>query len=209
MKLCPTEDSNMKTPLLAFAAFLLVVACATDEYYDPLRDYEEVEAVTILDAPTPAGVAPENQAAVARGEYLIELLGCGSCHTDGALFGEPVIERSLAGSTIGIAYTNPLEYEHPGIVYAPNLTPDVETGIDRWSDQQIVAAIRAGQGRHGERRILVMPWQGYAKISNEDAWAIVGYLRSLEPVNHRVPEDVLPGHEATDPFVHFGFYRTR
>ena len=83
----------------ALAMPLLVVACATDNY-DPLEDYEEVNAVTILDAPTPTSVAPENQVLVARGEYLVELLGCGTCHTDGALLGEPVMSRSLAGFPI-------------------------------------------------------------------------------------------------------------
>lgn len=194
---------------LLLIAPLILIACATEPKWDPLEDYEEVDATTILDAPTPVGVAPENQTAVARGEYLVELLGCGSCHTDGALIGEPRMDRSLAGSRIGIAFTNPLQYEYPGVVYAPNLTPDDETGIGRWTDQQIAEAVRAGLGRHGNRRILVMPWQGYAKISDEDAWAIVGYLRSLKPVSHRVPQEVPAGTRASEPYVHFGVYRSR
>ena len=199
----------MKHAKLWLAAPLLLVACATDTYYDPLEDFEKVDASTILDAPAPVDVAPENRAAVRQGKYLIELLGCGSCHTDGALVGEPDIERPLAGSRIGIAYTSPLEGRNPGVVYGPNITPDDETGIGRWTDQQIVDAVRAGEGRHGDRRILVMPWPGYARISNDDAYAIVGYLRHLEPVRHRVPDDVPPGSMAGEPYVHFGVYRSR
>ena len=195
---------------LAWLAFpALLSGCASDDYYDPLKDYEEMDAVTILDAPSPSGVAPENQALVDRGEYLIELLGCGTCHTDGALIGEPDLSKSLAGSGIGIAYTNPLRNRYPGVVFAPNITPDRDTGIGRWTDNEIADAVRTGLGRHGPQRILVMPWQGYAKISDEDVWAIVGYLRSLDPIEHQVPNDVPAGTRTSEPFVHFGIYRTR
>ena len=205
------ETRGMKIPGISITTTLLLVACTTQSGYDPLEDYEELDATTIIDAPSPPpdAVAPENRAAVARGEYLVELLGCGACHTDGALIGRPQMERSLAGSETGIAYTNPLQFRHPGVVYPPNITPDDETGIGSWTDRQIADAIRAGLGRHMPRRNLVMPWQGYAKLTDDDVYAIVGYLRSIDPVYHRVPENVPPGRPATHPFVHFGVYRSR
>ena len=199
----------MKIRKLLLLLPLVLLACATEAPFDPLIDYEEVDAMTIIDAPTPAYVAPENAELVARGEYLVELLGCGACHTDGALIGEPDMRRSLAGSAIGIAYTNPLDNRNPGVVFAPNITPDRDTGIGRWTDNEIAEAVRSGLGRHGPRRILVMPWQGYAKISDDDAWAIVGYLRSLEPVENMVPADVPEGTRSSSPYVHFGVYRSR
>jgi hypothetical protein len=55
----------------------------------------------------------------------------------------------------------------------------------------------------------VMPWQAYAKISDDDLAAIVAYLRSIEAINHRVPDEVAPGQRATEPFVYFGVYRSR
>jgi mono/diheme cytochrome c family protein len=196
---------------ISLVTLLTLVACVTEAPYDPLEDYVELDATTILDAPSvdSASIAPESFDSVARGEYLIELLGCGSCHTDGALLGEPEMERSLAGSRIGIAYTNPLEHRYPGVVYSPNITPDDRTGIGTWTDTQIIDAIRAGQGRHGSRRILTMPWQAYAMISDSDIYAIVSYLRSIEPVHHRVPDDVPPGTRAKETYVHFGVYRSR
>lgn len=193
------------------AALLFLFACATEAPYDPLEDYEELDATTILDAPEaqPGSYAPENRDLVERGEYLVELLGCGACHTDGALSGDPNLEQPLAGSGTGIAYTNPLEYRHPGVVYPANITPDEETGIGGLSDQQIAMAVRAGVGRHAGRRITVMPWQGYAGMTEEDVNAIVSYLRSIKPIRNRVPETVPPGTKATHPFVHFGVYRSR
>jgi len=205
----------MRTHRLALLAPLLLVACATEisteKPYDPLQDYEELDAATILKAPspTPGNFAPENLYQVQHGQYLVELLGCGACHTDGALEGAPKVKQALAGSRTGIAYTSPLGSDNPGIVYPPNITPDKETGIGDWSDQQIERAIRTGIGRHAGRRIAVMPWQGYAKMTREDVTAIVSYLRSIEPVRFQVPDEVKPGDPATEPFIYFGVYRSR
>ena len=199
----------MNNRLISLATVLLLAACAADDAYNPLDDYDAVEAMTVLDAPTPTGVPPENQAAVTRGEYLVELLGCGVCHTGGALVGEPDMNMSLAGSSIGIAYTSPFEDPNPGVVFAPNLTPDRDTGIGRWTDDEIMDAVRTGLGRHGPNRILVMPWQGYARISDDDAWAIVAYLRSLEPIENMVPVNVPAGRSTTETYVHFGVYRSK
>lgn len=188
---------------------LLAVAGACAPSANPLDDYEELPATTIFEAPAPTAGATAGREAVAHGKYLVELLGCGACHTDGALEGRPNMHRWLAGSSIGIAYTNPLEFSRPGVVFPPNITPDPETGIGRWSRSQVAAAVRAGAGRHGRGQILVMPWQGYAKLSDEDVFAIVDYLRSIEPINSRVPENVPPGERTSQKYVHFGVYRSR
>jgi hypothetical protein len=205
----------MNYRFITLIASLSVVGCAvesgSESDYNPLEDYDEVDATTILDVPgpVPGSYAPENLEQVERGQYLVELLGCGACHTDGALEGVPDFNKSLAGSSIGIAFMNPLGTDRPGVVYPPNITPDVETGIGGWSDLQIQRAIQAGLGRHSGRRIAVMPWQGYAKITADDARAIVAFLRSIKPVRHEVPEPVQPGQVAEYPFVYFGVYRSR
>jgi len=200
---------------LALLAPIIFAGCATktvdEASYDPLQDYAEVDAATILDAPAPVpgSFAPEHMYQVRRGEYLVELLGCGACHTDGALDGVPDFDRALAGSRIGIAYSNPLGTDKPGVIYPSNLTPDEETGIGAWSDIQIERAIRAGLARHAGKQIAAMPWQGYAKLTQEDMTAVVAYLRSIRPVSHKVPDEVLAGDEAEYPFVYFGVYWSR
>lgn len=197
--------------LVAIMTAALAAGCAAEAPYDPLRDYEQVENASIVSAPRPVAgvVAPADRDAVERGAYLVELLGCGACHTDGALEGLPDMSRALAGSRTGIAYTNPLEHANPGIVYPPNITPDEKTGIGLWSDLQIANAVRAGIGRHGDRRLVTMPWQGYAKLNDDDVDAIVAYLRSIEPVEFAAPRAVRPGQKASQPFVYFGVYRSR
>ena len=137
----------------ALLPIVLLVACVSEQERQPAIAYEEADAIPILDAPaaTPGKYAPAERQTVARGEYLVELLACGACHTDGALIGEPKPDRALAGSRVGIAYDNPLGDDRPGVIFPPNITPDLATGIGEWSDQQIADAIRAGSGRHVDR----------------------------------------------------------
>ena len=189
----------------------LFTACAAERATDSLADYEQLQHQGIVESPTPVGgrFAPSDRDAVERGRYLVVLLGCGACHTDGAFDGAPNMDLALAGSQTGIAWTNPLETEHPGVVYPPNITPDEKTGIGLWTDAQVSNAIRAGMGRHGGRRLRTMPWQGYARLTDDDVEAIVAYLRSIPPVEHRVPTEVSPGRKASKPFVYFGVYRRR
>ena len=189
----------------------LIGGCAAGARDSYLDNVEEVQASTVIDAPraVPGRYAPANRGQVERGEYLVELLGCGACHTDGALIGEPNTQRLLAGSATGIAFTSPLDEDHPGVVFPPNITPDIETGIGDWSDMQIAAAIRSGISRHMIRHITTMPWPGYFKISDDDLDAIVSYLRSIEPVAHRVPARVEPGQQTENLFVYFGVYRSK
>lgn len=191
-----------------FWLLLLPTACSTAR--SPLEDFEPVQATTIMDAPAPMEQRAPAAARIAEhGRYLVGLLGCESCHTDGALVGTPRMDRQLAGSDVGIAYSDPLRQPRPGIVYPANLTPDMKTGIGAWTDQEIIAAIRTGLDRSGRQHLPVMPWPGYKKLSDADAAAITAYLRALPPVQHAVPGNVQPGTAARAPYVHFGVYQSR
>ena len=125
------------------------------------------------------------------------------------MIGEPDNSKPFAGSRIGIAYSNPLETEYPGVVYPPNLTPDPETGLGAWSDDEMIEAIRYGINRHGREQLSVMPWPAYTRLTDEDAESIVAYLRGLKPIRNQVPDNVPPGVRAKSPYVHFGVYRSR
>jgi len=146
---------------------------------------------------------------VEQGHYLVGLLGCGSCHSDGALIGQLNAARLLAGSSVGIATSSPLEKKNPGVVYPANLTPDQKTGIGDWTLEQIVTMLQSGRNNHGEQTLPVMPWLTYAKLREEDAMAIAMYLKSIPPVEHQVPAAVRSGRRASAPFVYFGIYRSR
>lgn len=196
---------RFRTWVSCVTSLFFVLGCSSPS---PLNDYEQLVPTTVLEQPAaePSSYAKET---VERGKYLISLLGCGTCHTDGALIGDANRQRLLAGSSIGIAFSNPLLEKNPGVVCPPNLTPDPITGIGNHSDQEIVNMIRTGTGKHGARILGVMPWPAYSIVTNADAQAIVAYLKSLPAVNHRVPTNVRPGQKATAPFVHFGIYRSK
>ena len=201
----------MRYSILGVFLFLALFGCVTDTPPVPVCDYEELSPTTVIESPDPVagGFHPDNRDKIERGAYMVELLGCGSCHTNGAFDGSPDMEMALAGSSTGIAFLNPMGDAFPGVIYPSNLTPDDETGIGRWSDRQIANAIRAGIGRHGKRRIATMPWQGYEQLTDDDVDAMVAYLRSIEPIRNSVPKEVIPGDRATHPFVYFGVYRSK
>ncbi|MEO0996521.1 MAG: c-type cytochrome [Pseudomonadota bacterium] len=201
-----------RAPVAVLAAAAMTYACATGAQETKSADeFFEVDAATLLGAPEPDldGVDDDVAAAARHGRYLVELLGCAACHTDGALIGEPSEERRLAGSSIGIAIDNPLDWPFPSVVYPPNLTPDEATGLGGWSDADIARAIRAGADRHGRRLTPVMPWPGYVKLSEADTEAVVTYLRHLPAVKHNVPKRVPRGRKAREEFVYFGVYQAR
>lgn len=143
---------------------------------------------------------------VARGEYLVNLLGCGRCHTEGYLAGNAPTGPHLAGSRVGIAYTDTRGDEHPGLVFAPNLTPDDATGLGTWSVRDITRALITGVGTDGHQRLPVMPWPNYGALTDGDLEAIARYLKSLAPVRRQIPDITAPGAKPAHPYVRFGVY---
>jgi hypothetical protein len=190
---------------LSVAVAMLSLACCANTP-NPLEGYEQVQPSAGPNAPRAAdSTYPSEQ--VERGRYLTDLLGCGSCHTDGALIGKPNAAHLLAGSEVGISSSNPMVESRPGVVYPANITPDRETGIGDWTLEEIVSLLQSGVDNHGRQTLSVMPWLTYSQLLPEDATAIAMYLKSLPPVKHQVPANVRPGQRSTAPFVHFGIYR--
>lgn len=194
--------------LLGLTAVCFALAAAPAGAQDPLLDYKPVEQAPILDSPE-AGESSYSGTDVERGRYLVDLLGCSGCHTDGALSGNPDPDRVLAGSAVGIAISNPMQMRKPGVVFPSNLTPDPETGLGNWGLEEIVMLLTSGVDNHGEQTLPVMPWLTYARLTQDDATAIGKYLQSIPAVRHQVPDNVRPGKSTKEPFVHFGVYQSR
>jgi mono/diheme cytochrome c family protein len=123
-------------------------------------------------------VDPMNFTAVDRGRYLSILSDCASCHT------VPQKNQPFAGG-------RPIETPF-GKIVAPNITPDMETGIGSWTDNQFDNAVRRGIGRNGERLYPAMPFNAYTKMSREDVLAIRAYLNTLTAVYNPVVANTLP-----------------
>jgi mono/diheme cytochrome c family protein len=131
---------------------------------------------------------------VERGQYLAHIMDCGGCHHTGAFTPQPNLETPLAGSDIGFRMGD------KGFVWPPNLTPDKETGLGNWSDEEIIAAFTTGMRPDGRQLAPIMPWMSYGHINAEDAEALVAYLRSLRPVSHKVPGPLGPADKPTAPY---------
>ncbi|MBZ0149308.1 MAG: cytochrome c [Pseudorhodoplanes sp.] len=131
------------------------------------------------------------QTQIERGKYLVAFGGCNDCHTPGYFFGKPDMARYLAGSEVG--------FEMPGlgVFHGPNLTPDEETGLGKWSTDQIIAAITKGQRPDGRMLAPIMPWRAFAKLTPEDVRAMTAFLKSLPPVKNKVPGPFGPTEKPT------------
>lgn len=118
---------------------------------------------------------------VERGEYLVTTIaGCGNCHTPHNDDGTLNQDMRLAGAYV---ITEP-EFE----AYAKNITPDMETGIGSWSEDEIVDALRNGVRPDGEILGPPMSFPFYKQLSDNDAYAIAAYLKTVEPIRNEVPD---------------------
>jgi len=116
---------------------------------------------------------------VARGRYLTTVAGCNDCHTPGTFYGQPDSTRLLSGTELG--------WEGPwGVSYPRNLTPDEETGLGTWSEDDIIQALRTGKRKDGSPILPPMPWPMYSQMTDEDLRAIAVYLKSIPPVTRDV-----------------------
>lgn len=122
--------------------------------------------------------AAEQSALRERGAYLMKsIVACGNCHTPMGPSG-PLPGMELAGGG-----DNP----DVGMVWrAANITPDINTGIGRWTDAQIATAIRDGVRPDGSVIGPPMPVTFYKKMADRDVAALIAYMRSVRPVQHAV-----------------------
>ena len=122
----------------------------------------------------PAGL--EKASLIERGEYLAKAADCMVCHTaPGA--------KEYAG---GLGFKPPF-----GTLYSTNITPDKETGIGNYSDQDFLNAVQRGKRHDGAMLYPAMPYPSYTYMTDEDVLAVKAYLFSLPPVRAAAPENTL------------------
>ncbi len=131
--------------------------------------------------PAPQLKAPSTPEAIARGKYLAHHVAvCVGCHSpvDESQPGEPLV----AGKEFGGRDFGDYPDLFPGHIRAPNLSADPQAGLGGWTDGEIVRAMREGVSKDGRPLFPMMPYLTYAKsLSDDDALAIVAYLRTVPP----------------------------
>lgn len=154
------------------ALVILIVVISVYSLYPPTYDAPQVEITASLDS-----------AVIAHGKYFVYgPAHCAECHVksdrkDPSTWETNILTKPLSG---GLEFTLP-----GGIVYSGNLTPDKETGTGRYTDAELARIIRYCVKPNNE---LLFPFMAYSGVSDEDLTAVVSYLRSIEPVNNKVPE---------------------
>ena len=129
-------------------------------------------------------IAPE-PARLQRGSYLVNnVLFCGACHTSRE-HGNLLTESERTDAFLGGG--NVYDDKGMGVVWIPNITPDVETGIGSWKDDEILRALRDGVAKDGRFMVPLMPFGAYQYLSDDDARAVVAYLRSVPPYRQAKP----------------------
>ncbi|MGE3402915.1 MAG: cytochrome C [Vicinamibacterales bacterium] len=120
------------------------------------------------------------------GRYLVNAAACGDCHSPMDDQGQIIAGREFSGG---------MEFPLPGggVVRSANISPDRETGIGAWTEEQFVQKFKAFEHWAGEdlsaaeqRENTVMPWLKYAGMTEQDLRAVYNYLRFLPPVRNRV-----------------------
>jgi hypothetical protein len=197
----------MRKITITMAAVIILISIALFAVNSENGSSANMEGITEMPP------APGADSLVRRGQYLVTIMGCNDCHSPIVMTPKgPGIDsaRMLSGhpENLRLSFTtNATEYalfslsgtaiKGPwGISYAANITSD-ETGIGNWSEGQFFKAIREGKykGLDNTRQLLPpMPWEGYAKASDEDLRAIFLYLKSTPPVENRVPASI-PANE--------------
>lgn len=185
------------TKYLIFSAllltFTLLVYCSQAEKEQPMSQQELIQ----------------------RGAYLVNLGGCNDCHSPKKmtprgpepdetilLSGQPAnapIPEIPAGiinpeGWIGLTNAHLSAWAGPwGVSFAANLTPDPQTGIGDWDEEDFIKTLRTGKHLGTGREILPpMPWQNLSKVTDEDLKAMFAYLKSLPAVPNLVPGPIPP-----------------
>jgi mono/diheme cytochrome c family protein len=163
----------------ALAALALLAALATLAA-PPLHAQSAGPAASATGSPAAAPAAAPDAAAVKRGAYIYRAAGGCGCHTNSREHG-----AELAG---GRPIKTPF-----GTFYAPNLTPDPETGLGRWSEADFVRAMREGVAPNGSDYFPVFPYTSFTQMTDGDLHDLWAFLRAQPPVHQpNKPHDVLP-----------------
>jgi mono/diheme cytochrome c family protein len=141
----------------------------------------------IKGVPQPAGrvPSPDRSDKLKYGQYLVSLGGCMDCHTP-AEKGQPIPGKELAGGQLFATTV--------GRVVSANITPDLETGIGKWSEEYFLKkfydykeyAAGAAPKAVGPGAFTLMPWLAFSQLPPEDLGAVYAFLRTIKPVHNPV-----------------------
>jgi len=153
----------MYKPLLAFALSMAVTLAVAEPASEKFAQYPQINYGS-----------GDKAAQLKRGEYLVKMGDCIACHTEPG-------GQAFAG---GLAFDTPF-----GAIYSPNITPDKEKGIGKWTDEQFFKAVREGISPDGEYLYPAFPFPYYNKLTDQDLQDIRAYLNAIPAVQKQNKEN--------------------
>ena len=182
---------------LLFFSLILLGSCNNKEY----NEVPEEQKMTMQDS-------------IKRGEYLVKTIGCHDCHSPKGMTErgpEEIAELALSGYQAGdslppvndealkngwmLMNSQLTAFAGPwGVSFSANITSD-DTGIGNWSYERFKNAMREGKlkgDKNGRQMLPPMPWQNFAKLTDEDLESMFKYLQSTKPVDNAVPAPIPP-----------------
>ena len=152
--------------------------------HHPLPD-DELPPNFVMPAPNPPEPIPEHEPPVGtieRGRYLSKMFICQECHSPRTAGGGYVEGQLFQGGGLQV------QLPDGRLLTAPNITPDRETGIGAWSDDEIIRAIRTGVAPDGRQLDPTMPYlSAFRDMTDQDAKDLVRFLRSVTPAKRSWP----------------------
>lgn len=172
---CPVFEKGgsvaswLKNKISIFAVLVILFACIhpafseEPSYPAPLDTYYSTyPSVTLTQDPA-------RNELIKKGEYLSKMGDCIACHTH--------VEGNTPAYAGGLPINTPF-----GVFYSPNITPDKETGIGNWTEEDFFRAMRDGRDPHGRNYFPVFPFVYFAKTNDEDLKALYAYFMSIPAV---------------------------
>lgn len=165
--------------LIALVTIVFIIVAAT--YFTSCNNSSDSQAKD--------NKADSLEKVLARGEYLTNnVAACLDCHSkrDFSKYSGPVVPGTEGGG--GFEFTNKLLDAIPGKIYGKNITPDNETGIGTWTDDEILRAITQGISKNGDTLFPLMPYPNFNRMAKQDLLSIIAYIKTLKPIKNKIPE---------------------
>ncbi len=137
--------------------------------------------------PAPSITVERTPARIERGKYLANNVAvCMDCHStrDWTLVSGPIVPGTEGKG--GDRFDESMGM--PGTIYARNITP---AGIGDWTDGELYRAITSGVSKDGRALFPLMPYEAFSKLSDDDLYSIIAYIRTLKPIENEVSETKL------------------
>lgn len=168
-------------------------------------------------------MSSKDKALFRRGQYLANIGVCNACHTrpktGDALLGSTKADSALADLKArtdedwysgldnshfmagGVPFYIRIDSNTHGIVYSKNITPDVETGIGKWSTKEIYTVLKTGKRRDGTSLFLFPPHSFFKNLAENDVNALIFYLKQLKPIKNKILPRSLPFPVSSDSLI--------